>query len=123
MPSDMTNTKLHAFVTEAGSPDATLPCPSCPRDMAINVQTILWMTHTMGADPTRLQPAEASHTVAAADGGKRVALECRACNATRNHGTWDTDRPTYGVWKRSGATVRAAREHVGRLTALGYPKG
>lgn len=121
MPSDMSHTKYHAYVTESGDPAATLPCPSCPKDMVMTDTTLLWLTHTGRVDPRVTRRAEASHTVPGADGGKLVALECAECNADRNRALWVTDRPTYKVYKRRTREVASARAHVRHLRSLGYP--
>lgn len=121
MPSDMSHTKYHAFVTEAGDPAATLECPTCGRDMVMTDSTLLWLTHIGSIDPRVTRRAEASHTVPGADGGKLVALECADCNGARNRALWVTDRPTYKIYKRRTREVGRARAHVEYLRALGYP--
>jgi hypothetical protein len=113
MASDLTQPKRHGFITEAGAPDALLPCPTCERPMALD------LLHALAAvDEGRLPSnvdvrwTEASHTVPATDGGKRVALECNRCNRRREDAPWLTDRPTYVEGKRA-----AYREANGRCIA------
>jgi len=76
MPSDMTNTKLHAYVTETGDPRAPFVCPTCHRVTALDLTHALLFLETGQYESVReLRWVEASHVQPAADGGKRVALE------------------------------------------------
>ena len=121
MPSDMTNTKRHAFIAEHGDPTAIVACPTCSQPMALDLAHALYAVDAGTLpDNSSLRWAEASHTDPSADGGKRVALECNRCNRTRGKAVWHTDRPTYSVWNRSNAHTREARRSLGELRSRGY---
>ena len=84
MPSDMTNTKRHAFIAEHGEPTAIVGCPTCTEPMALDLAHALYAVDAGTLpDNSSLRWAEASHTDPSADGGKRVALECNRCNRER----------------------------------------
>lgn len=121
MPSDMTNTKRHAWMIEHGTADAVVACPSCSHGMTMDLAHALYAVDAGTLpDNASLRWAEASHTDPSADGGKRVALECNRCNRKRSRAVWHTDRPTYAVWNRSNGLTREAKRSLGELRARGY---
>ena len=123
MASDLTMPKRHAFVTEAGAPDALLPCPTCALPMAVDLMHALAAVDDGRLASNRdLRWAEASHTVPRGDGGRTIALECMACNRARGDAPWDTNAPTYRQGKRAAYREAAGRVERSRvdLASRGY---
>lgn len=104
MASDNTAPKRYLFILQAdGDARALLPCPSCHRVMAADDAHLRWNVWHRNVRPDAVEVAQASHTVAAADGGRTVALECAVCNHSRGRSAWDVPAgvPTARAGKRA----------------------
>lgn len=129
MSADQTANKRRAHIDLTDNPFQTTPCPTCNKDMAIDLLVGMYLVDCGEFDGknVNLRWAEASHTVIAADGGNEYALECNHCNRTRGATDWNPAEHVrryvmrskdYAPNKKASERVKGAREY---LLRMGYP--